>query len=421
MIEVGDLGERTRYCRIKGNGLRIIRHRIDHCLAPVVMITYGVGSYHEPVGGHGFAHFLEHLTFRARMTDENTRIIDRLTTLSTQTSATTWFDRTNYFSRVSPSRLADVLAVEVARMRGLNVNDDDVDDERAIILEEMRFVDTAPLKLLENTLWAAAYPEHPYGRSCIGCDSDLMAANTDALSAFHTANYHPGAATLILVERVFDPMVDELIMSHFGSLPALEWTSHPPEPTTADVPSSGLIEHDGPGEHALLLAYRSPAGANETWECLEIFADILVHSPGDGLAATLVEHGWCQNVVAILPRLRMPGLMFLVLTGGRPDQSMQLIEVVQRQINRLLRDGLDPARVAEAVGRLAFNHRSRCLDPLQAAFAINDAVAAADPDCFAAYPQRLARCNADRVASVAQKHLVDNMPFAAAYRPQRAG
>ena len=86
--------------RLEDNGLQALL--LQDATAPVAtfMITYRVGSRHEPEGLTGACHFLEHLMFKgsARFNKQaGTSVFNVLQRVGARVNATTWLDRTNYY------------------------------------------------------------------------------------------------------------------------------------------------------------------------------------------------------------------------------------------------------------------------------------------------------------------------------------
>ena len=89
---------------LDSNGLRILLIP-DHTV-PVAgcMVTYHVGSRNEATGYTGATHLLEHLMFKGSENfnvEKKNTVWELLETKGARVNATTWFDRTNYATRIS--------------------------------------------------------------------------------------------------------------------------------------------------------------------------------------------------------------------------------------------------------------------------------------------------------------------------------
>jgi len=127
------------------NGLRVIIAP-DHS-APVfaIAVTYNVGSRDERPGRTGFAHLFEHMMFQG---SENVGKGEHFLLVLNNgggMNGTTSEDRTNYFQALPKNQLNLALFLESDRMRSLDVNQVNLDNQRHTVQEERRLgIDNQP-------------------------------------------------------------------------------------------------------------------------------------------------------------------------------------------------------------------------------------------------------------------------------------
>ncbi len=120
------------------NGLRVIT--VEDASAPGVAlaIAYDVGSRNERKGRTGFAHLFEHMMFKGSENDgareHNFLIANNGGTMN----GTTNEERTLYFEAVPANQLELILFLEADRMRSLDVNQANFDNQREVVKEERR-------------------------------------------------------------------------------------------------------------------------------------------------------------------------------------------------------------------------------------------------------------------------------------------
>ncbi len=102
----------------------------------VTDLYYPVGSFDEPSGQTGLAHFVEHMLFKG--TDRFPKgQIDRLVLLAAgQANAETGEDWTHYWFALPSDRWEPALAIEADRMVAARFDADEVEAERRVIGEE---------------------------------------------------------------------------------------------------------------------------------------------------------------------------------------------------------------------------------------------------------------------------------------------
>jgi zinc protease len=203
------------------NGLQIVV--IPDRRAPVVthMVWYQVGAADEPRGKSGIAHFLEHLMFKGTekiAPGDFSKIVARN---GGQDNAFTTQDATAYFQRVAKERLSLVMEMEADRMNNLRLLEDDVKNERQVILEERRSrVDNDPGSLLSEQMQAALFLAHPYGIPVIGWQHEMeRLSRQDALS-FYKTYYSPNNAIVVVAGDVEPQDAIKMAEASFGKVPA---------------------------------------------------------------------------------------------------------------------------------------------------------------------------------------------------------
>lgn len=218
------------------NGLRVVL--VENDIAPVVhhMMWYAVGAADEPPGQSGIAHFLEHLMFKGTTARPDIDFSIEVRRLGGRDNAFTSWDATVYHQTVASDRLAEVMALEADRMRGLELNLDEVLTERDVILEERRQrIDNDPNSALSVQMDAALFQNHPYGTPIIGWAHEMAALTLDDAQTFYDAWYAPNNAVLVVVGDIELDGLRAMVERAYGAIPAGETIerSRPMEPEQA--------------------------------------------------------------------------------------------------------------------------------------------------------------------------------------------
>jgi zinc protease len=221
------------------NGMEVVV--IPDRRAPVVthMVWYRVGSADEPKGKAGIAHFLEHLLFKGTKTlepGEFSRIVRRH---GGRDNAFTSRDYTGYHQRISRDHLGLVMSMEADRMVNLEITDEDVATELAVVLEERRSrIDNDPQSLLSEQMTAALYTAHPYGIPIIGWMSEVSQLTRQDAIDFYRTYYTPSNAMVVIAGDVTADEVRALVDEHYAPLentaePGPRMRTPEPEPIAA--------------------------------------------------------------------------------------------------------------------------------------------------------------------------------------------
>lgn len=201
------------------NGMQVVV--IPDHRAPVVthMVWYKVGAADEPQGKAGVAHLLEHLMFKGTPKHPDGAFSRIVRANGGDENAFTTQDYTAYYQRVMKDRLPLVMELEADRMQNLQLTDESVLPERAVVLEERRErTDNEPSGLLAEQVDAALFTAHPYGKPVIGWMTEVSALTRQDAMDFYASHYEPGNAILIVAGDVTPDEVKTLAERYYGTL-----------------------------------------------------------------------------------------------------------------------------------------------------------------------------------------------------------
>ncbi|HYT67585.1 MAG TPA: pitrilysin family protein [Vicinamibacterales bacterium] len=201
------------------NGLRVIVSE-DHTAPTVsVAVNYFVGSADEKARRTGFAHLFEHMMFKG---SENVGAGEHPALVFANggtMNGTTNQDRTLYFETLPSNQLELSLFLEADRMRSLDINKANLDNQRGAVQEERRLrVDNQPYGQTFEKTGEQAYDNPAYHHSVIGSMEDLNAASVDDVATFFKTYYAPNNAVLSIVGDVDTKKTMALVEKYFGTI-----------------------------------------------------------------------------------------------------------------------------------------------------------------------------------------------------------
>lgn len=203
------------------NGLQLLV--IEDHRAPIVthMAWYKVGATDEFAGKTGLAHFLEHLMFKGTEKVPSGELSKIVARNGGQDNAFTSSDYTAYFQQVAADKLALVMEMEADRMANLRIAEDQVDQERKVVIEERRTrVENSPPALFGEQLDAVQLLAHPYRIPVIGWMHDIESLTRADALGFYKLHYAPNNAVVVVVGDVEAEAVKALANKTYGALPA---------------------------------------------------------------------------------------------------------------------------------------------------------------------------------------------------------
>jgi len=273
------------------NGLRVIISE-DHS-APVisVAVTYNVGSADEKARRTGFAHLFEHMMFKG---SENVGPGEHPALIFANggtMNGTTNQDRTLYYETLPANQLELALFLEGDRMKSLDINKANLDNQRAAVQEERRLrVDNQPYGESFEKVGEQAYDNPAYHHSIIGSMDDLNAASVDDVATFFKTYYAPNNAVITIVGDLDTKKTEGLVEKYFGTInrqpqpkrPDLAEPPHTAERrSTIDDPLARLPRID--------IAWIIPPAQSPDSAALDVLSDILSTGRSSRLNQALVR------------------------------------------------------------------------------------------------------------------------------------
>jgi predicted Zn-dependent peptidase len=327
----------------------VVTERVPGALSVAAGVWVGVGSRDEPEELSGVSHFLEHLLFKGtedRSARDLAIAIDRV---GGDMNAFTTKEYTAYYCRVPADRLTlavelmgDVLTIPALR-------DDDIENERQVILEELAMDDDLPEDVAHRLLAEALFPSHPLGREAAGTPASVEVIAPDDIRAFFRHWYRPATMVFAAAGRLDHEQVVAEVERHFdtssgGPVPQRTPPGLPPEALVVDRRRTEQVQ--------VALGFHALARDDADREAL----DVMNHVLGGGLSSRLFEEirerrGLAYSVGSGASAYSDAGAL-TVYAGTSPGQLAEVLRLVDHELEKLLVDGVTAEELDVAVGYL---------------------------------------------------------------------
>jgi len=329
------------------NGLRVVVSE-DH-RAPVLVqqVWYRAGSMDERTGKTGVAHVLEHMMFKGTKAVPVGEFSKRIAAAGGRENAFTNYDYTAYFQQLHKSKLPLAMQLESDRMQNLQLTPAEFNKEIKVVMEERRMrTDDEPHAVMQESLMAAAYQEHPYQHPVIGWMSDLEAMTAKDAQEWYKTWYAPNNAVLVVAGDVKASEVFALAERYYGKIPV---HSLPVRRNYIEPPQMGIkrITVKAPAQLPhIIMSYHAPtlhdAERDSVPYALEVLAGILDGNETSRLNKSLVREQQVASEVGAGydSTSRGPGMFTLEGTPSEGKTVADLEAALREQMAKLIRDGV---------------------------------------------------------------------------------
>ncbi len=316
-------------------------------------VWVGVGARDETPEIAGMSHFLEHLLFKGTGTRSAIEISQAVDRVGGDINAFTSKEYTAYYCRL-PARYAttgielmgDVLTSPALR-------DDDIESERQVILEELAMDEDSPEDVVHQAFSAAVFGDHPLGWDTAGDRASVLGLSGDAVREFYAERYRAGNTVVSIAGAVDPDEVIDHVTKHFDRMPAGDGRCPrvPPVPGSASPGAVVRIDDDTEQVH-MVVGGRSLHRLDPDREAL----DVANHVLGGGLSSRLFDEirerrGLAYSVFSTASAYADAGA-WSIYAGSLPEHAAGVRQLIGRELERLIADGITPEELEIAQGYL---------------------------------------------------------------------
>lgn len=340
------------------SGLRILTEAVPAMRSVSVGVWVAVGSRDEAAHLSGVSHFLEHLLFKGTRRRSALDISATIEAVGGETNAFTTKEYTCYYARVLDVHLPLAIDVICDLVTNSVLASPDVETERGVILEEIAMQEDEPGDEVHDLFARVVYGDHPLGRPISGTTETIGAMTRQQIHGFYRRRYRAPSIVIAAAGNLdHDAVVEQVQQAVAGTV----WDGPPADP----APPRGLAD-DVPARPAdALLVGKDTEQAHLVVGCPTIrrtddrrFAlGVLNNVLGGGMSSRLFqrvreERGLAYSIYSFTSLYADTGL-FGVYVGCAPGKSEEVLELVDRELTRVAREGITAEELDRGKGMLA--------------------------------------------------------------------
>ncbi|MEU3982790.1 pitrilysin family protein [Streptomyces sp. NPDC026672] len=363
-------------------GVTLLGRAEDHWRTTSLCLAVDFGSRHDPPGGGGTAHLLEHLLMSAP-TAQGCSLVEYVQRLGGSANATTGLDRMLFEVRVLNRDALEVAALLARSVLRPVLTEKTLDGERKVVLQELAAAAADPSDVVQDAFLGRIFAGHPLGRPVGGTPAELLDTGVRTVLDVHRDRFLRRPMTLAAVGGT--PLA--ALRAALADSPLGEPPVDPPWPGEGAGAPKPLVS--GPAVHWpadgfcwLSVGGRAPAVHDERRHAYTVLADLLGANPASLLYRRLrVEQGLAYMFFAWARAYRDTGA-WRILVGTEAANGPAVLALVRRLLIDLAEHGPDPDDLAVARRQAVAALLMETEDPAAYAqrIATDETAAAADPD-----------------------------------------
>ena len=390
------------------NGLTFIHQYLPATPVVVADVWLRAGAMQEPEKWAGMAHFLEHMIFKGTQLLPPGVFDREIENRGGMTNAATSHDYAHFFLTTAASYLKDTLPYLADLLLNASIPDDEFICEREVVLEEIRSCYDDPDWIGFQALSESVYQQHPYGRSVLGTESNLMQNSPEAMRSFHRAHYQPENMIVAIVGGIPQDSALELVNQNFQKFPqrcALPEVEEMGEPLIAGVRRQELylprleqarlmMAWIGPG----VRQYRNAYG-------LDLLSVLLAEGRSSRLVRALREDRQLVGAISSNFSLQRESSLFTISAWLEP-QHLEFVEsLICAHLEELQTTPISAGELARCQRILCNDYAFSTETPNQLAGLYGYYNILGEAELAVSYPHQIQSFNADELQQLAQQYL----------------
>lgn len=256
---------------------------------------------------------------------------------------------------------------EIVMQEGWHYELDNADDEltyKGVVYNEMKGVYSSPDSVLENHMMTELFPDTTYGVDSGGNPDNIPDLTYDAFQDFYKKYYHPSNSYIFLygkmdIEEQLKFINDEYLQNFDAITVDSEITMQQPfaEGKVASYPYSIGSDENEAGKTMHGLTYVMPEMTVADNLGFDILTHALLTSPAAPLKEMLVKAGVGSDISGyFLDSVRQP-IWNISVTGSEMKEQGRLQELVETELARLVKEGIDPTLLEASLNITEFSLR----------------------------------------------------------------
>lgn len=390
------------------NGLTIIHQYLPATPVVVADVWVRAGATRDPENWAGMAHFLEHMIFKGTKTLAPGVFDREIENQGGMTNAATSHDYAHYLLTIAAPYLEDTLPYLAELLLNAAIPENEFVRERDVVLEEIRQAHDDPDWLGFQALSESIYQRHPYGRSVLGTESELMKQSPEAMRYFHRAHYQPENMTVVIVGGIAQEHALELVSQSFQ--PFLRSDCPQSEAVGKPLSMTGIRRQElylpRLEQARLLIAWTGPGVAQfRSAYGLDLLSVLLAEGRSSRLVRQLREEQQLVQAISSNFSLQRDSSLFTISAWLEPQQLERVESLICAQMEELQTTQVSLEELARCKRLLCNEYAFSTETPNQLAGLYGYYNIIAEAELAITYPDQIQSFQAEELQRLAQQYL----------------
>jgi predicted Zn-dependent peptidase len=332
------------------NGLQIVGEVDSSAHTAAIGFFVKTGARDEASELMGVSHFLEHMMFKGTESRTAEDVDREFDAIGADHNAYTTAEMTAFYAHTLPEHLPTAEEVLSDIMRP-SVRQQDFDDEKKVILEEIAMYRDQPFWVLFEEALERYYGAHPLSHRVLGTDQTVSDMKRDQMLDYFTHRYSADNTAVALAGRLDFDQVVERLGEHCGHWNTTD-TARKQHPTSSPSEEFTLTSATAQMRYTIMVSPGPPV-SDERRYAASMLLQVLGEGDGSRLHWALIETGLAEEAQAQYHGRDGLGEL-LVFSSCSPANGDEVEAIVRREVTELAdsltEDDLERVRSKVATG-----------------------------------------------------------------------
>jgi predicted Zn-dependent peptidase len=316
------------------NGLKLITYDMPGMYSVSLGIWVRVGGRYETSVNKGISHFLEHLLFKGSKNYTCQRIKESIEGIGGLLNGATSEEATCYLAKFPHRHLESVLDVLSDMVLYPLLSEQDVEKERAVILEEVKMYKDLPGEYVQELLDELLWPGQSLGLPIIGLEGSLARINRNDLANFKQCHYAAGNIVVNAVGALSQDGLIKKVRERFSDHERKEPIDFSKARKEQTKPQLKLLHKDTEQTH-LAMGFHGLSREHRSRHALWLLHVILGANMSSRLFNQIREaRGLAYEIATSLKRFRDAG-SFIIRAGIDNKKVNQALELILKELKNV--------------------------------------------------------------------------------------
>lgn len=335
------------------NGVRVLVEPVGHVKSAAIGLWCKTGSRHEHGDEGGITHLIEHMLFKGTKKRTAKEIAEAIEGRGGVLNAFTDKEATCYYCRVLSQEAENGVEVLSDMMLNSLLDPEELEREKGVVLEEIKRGEDEPGDHVHELHFEHRWGEHPLGKPIIGTTQSVSGFKRGDLQGYMDRRYRGENVLLAVAGNVEPATIRAAAERQLGGIP--KGASDEPLPRPGGKAGERTVAKDVEQVHFCIGTDGTSVHDEDDLYTMSVLDGALGGSMSSRLFQEIREKRGLVYAIGSYAASYGAGGAYTVYGGTSPEQWGLVQELVRKEFDKVMKDGLEADELERTKRNLSGN------------------------------------------------------------------